>query len=484
MTDDKMGANSETNFATLLDSYSPGDTTDFQVGDKVRGKIISIGHDTIFVDIGTKIDGVVEKVELLDENKQINFEEGDVVELYIVELTEDEIRLSKALSGVGSFRLLREAYEKEVPVEGKIIETCKGGLRAEVMGRKAFCPASPIDIIFVEKLEDYVGQTYQFLIRQLDAQDKNVVISRRALLSRELEKSKKQFYAELQINSIMDGRVTKLMPYGVFVEIHPGVDGLVHVSELSWSRVEDPQTAVSVGDPVRVKVIEIEKRDASDEIKISLSIKQVTDDPWLSTDDRFKVGDKVKGTVTRCAKFGAFVEIAPGIEGLVHISEMSYQKRILKPEEIVTPGETVFVLVKEVDLSNRRISLSIRDAEGDPWIEVPQKYSLGQTIEGVIERKEKFGYFVTLAPGITGLLPKSKISQSAQSQIIDKLKEGSSIPVVIAEISPKDRKMTLAPGTSGDEQDWQQFTKKDQSSMGSLGEKLQQALASKSETKE
>jgi len=479
MTDDEMGANPETDFATLLNSYSLAGTTDLQIGNKVRGKIISISRDTIFVDIGNKIDGVVERTELLDENKQMNFKEGDVVELYVVTLKEDEIGLSKALSGIGSFTLLKEAYEDAVPVEGKIIETCKGGLRAEVMGRKAFCPASQIDINFVENLEDYVGQTYQFLIHQVDARDKNVVISRRALLSQELEKSKKQFYAGLQIDSMMDGRVTKLMPYGVFVEIHPGVDGLVHVSELSWSRVEDPQTAVSVGDPVRVKVIEIEKRDASDEIKISLSIKQVTDDPWLSTGDRFKIGDKIKGTVTRCAKFGAFVEIAPGVEGLVHISEMSYQKRILKPEEIVTPGENVFVLVKEVDLSNRRISLSIRDAEGDPWIEVPQNYTVGQTLKGVIEKKEKFGYFVTLAPGITGLLPKSKISQSPQSHIIDKLKEGSTIPVVIAEISPNDRKMTLAPGTSGDEQDWQQFTKKDPSLLGSLGEKLQQALATK-----
>jgi small subunit ribosomal protein S1 len=479
MPDDEMGANLETDFATLLNSYSPSGTTDIQIGNKVRGKIISISHDTIFVDIGSKIDAVVEQAELLDENKQMNYEEGDVVELYVVELKEDEIRLSKALSGIGSFTLLKEAYENAVPVAGKILETCKGGLRVEVMGRKAFCPASQIDINFVENLEDYVGQTYEFLIRQVDARDKNVVISRRTLLSQELEKSKKQFYAGLQIDSTLDGRITKLMPYGVFVEIHPGVDGLVHVSELSWSRVEDPQTAVCVGDPVRVKVIEIEKRDASDELKISLSIKQVTDDPWLSMDVRFKVGDKVKGTVTRCAKFGAFVEIAPGIEGLVHISEMSYQKRILKPEEVVTPGENVFVLVKEVDLSNRRISLSIRDAEGDPWIEVPQKYNVGQKIQGVIERKEKFGYFVTLAPGITGLLPKSKISQSPQSGIIDKLKEGSSIPVVIAEISPQDRKMTLAPGQSGDEQDWQQFTKNDPSSLGSLGEKLQQALATK-----
>jgi small subunit ribosomal protein S1 len=231
-------------------------------------------------------------------------------------------------------------------------------------------------------------------------------------------------------------------------------------------------------------MIDIEKSDASDEVKISLSIKQVTDDPWLSADDRFEVGDKVKGTVTRCAKFGAFVELSAGIEGLVHISEMSYQKRILKPEEIVTPGDSVFVLVKDLDLANRKIGLSIRDAEGDPWSDVPQKYTVGQAVEGVIEKKEKFGYFITLSPGVTGLLPKSKISQSPHSNDIEKLKEGNAIPVVIAEISSKERKMTLAPGTPGDEQEWQQFSRKEQSSLGSLGEKLQQALASKSKTKE
>jgi small subunit ribosomal protein S1 len=479
MTDDGKNTNPEAEFAALLDAYSPAEKTDMQVGDKVQGKIISISHDTIFVDIGNKIDGIVETAEMLDKNKQMPHKEGDTVELYVVGLSEDEIKLSKTLSGVGSFDLLKAAHENAVPVEGKILETCKGGLRVAVMGKKAFCPASQIDISFVETLEDYVGQTHQFLISRVETRDKNVVISRRALLSQELEKSKKQFYTGLQIGDVVDGRITKLMPYGLFVELHPGVDGLAHVSELSWSRVEDPQTFASIGEPVRVKVIDIEKPDASDELKVSLSLKKVTDDPWLSAHDQFKVGDKVKGTVTRCAKFGAFVEIAAGIEGLVHISEMSYQKRILKPEEIVTPGESVFVLVKDLDLAARRISLSIRDAEGDPWSEVPQKYSVGQRVAGVIEKKEKFGYFITLSPGVTGLLPKSKISQSSQSTVIEKLKEGNTIPVVITEILAKERKMTLAPGTSGDEQDWQQFTKEDQSSLGSLGEKLQEALVSK-----
>ena len=482
MKDDGKNENSGIAFATLLDAYSPKSKKDMKVGDKVQGKIISISNDTIFVDIGNKIDGIVEKAEMLDKNKQLPHTEGDTVELYIVALGEDEIRLSKALSGAGSFDLLKEAHQNAVPVDGKILETCKGGLRVEVMGRKAFCPASQIDINFVETLEDYVGQTHQFLIKQVDVRDKNVVVSRRALLSQQLEKSKKQFYAGLQVGDVVDGRITKSMPYGVFVELHPGVDGLVHVSELSWSRVENPQNFGSIGDPVRVKVIATETFDTSEDVKISLSIKQVTNDPWLSADDRFKVGDKVKGTVTRCVKFGAFVEIAPGIEGLVHISEMSYQKRILKAEEIVAPGDRVFVLVKDLDLTNRKIALSIRDAEGDPWSEVPQKYKVGQAVEGVIEKKEKFGYFISLSPGVSGLLPKSKISQSPHSNDIEKLKEGNSIPVIIAEISAKERKMTLKPGTSGDEQDWQKFTKKDQSTMGSLGEKLQQALASKGKT--
>ena len=264
MTDDDKNANPEAEFATLLDAYSPAEKTDMQVGDKVKGKIISIGKDSIFIDIGNKIDGIVETAEMLDKDKQLPHKEGDTVELYIVGLNDDEIRLSNAFSGPGSFHLLREAYENTVPVEGKILETCKGGLRVEVLGRKAFCPASQIDINFVETMEDYVGQIHQFLITQVDERDKNIVISRRALLSKELEKSKKQFCTGLQSGEVLNGRITKLMPYGLFVELHPGVDGLVHVSELSWSRVEDPQTFDSLGEPVRVPVLALAPPDGQD----------------------------------------------------------------------------------------------------------------------------------------------------------------------------------------------------------------------------
>ena len=214
-------------------------------------------------------------------------------------------------------------------------------------------------------------------------------------------------------------------------------------------------------------------------MKIALSVKQLSEDPWISAEGRFHEGDKLKGDVTRCAPFGAFVEIAPGIEGLVHFSEMSYTKRVTKPQEVVSEGETVSVLVKEINLEQRRISLSIRDAEGDPWLEVPEKYTVGQSTKGIVEKKEKFGYFINLSPGITGLLPRSNFRQSSKPARIEKLKEGDPIPVIIEAINLQERRITLASAAAGDEQNWQKYTKDNQPQLGSLGEKLQQALASK-----
>jgi len=269
------------------------------------------------------------------------------------------------------------------------------------------------------------------------------------------------------------------MPYGIFVKLADGVEGMVHVSELGWSKVAQPEDVVNIGETVRVKVIGIEPDKRPGLLKISLSMKQLTENPWNSADQHFRAGDKILGKVTRCANFGAFVEVAPGIEGLVHNSEMSYTKRILKPEDVVSSGETVSVLIKEVDMQNRRLALSIRDAEGDPWVDVTEKYTVGLSIEAVLEKKEKFGYFINLEPGITGLLPKSKLGKSSRSSEFEKLKEGDPIPVIIEAINPAERKITLIPGNTEDEQNWQKFSGDTAPSMGSLGEKLQQAMSNK-----
>jgi small subunit ribosomal protein S1 len=464
MADNRLNENNngeEKSFASLIDSYSPDTGRELQVGDKIEGKIISIGNDAVFVDAHSKIDGVVDKAELLDEDGQIPYQEGDLIELFVVSRTENEIKLSKAISGIGGLHLLREAYEKSVPVEGRILETCKGGVKVDVLHRIAFCPISQIDLEYVENPADYIGESHRFLITQFEANGKNIVLSRRTLLAQELEISRKQFYASLKVGEVMDGKITRLMPYGAFVELAPGVEGMVHVSELSWSRMATPNEIVSPGDMVAVKIIGAQHDDKANQLKIALSVKQLSEDPWLSVDQRFHEGVKVK-KVSHCVPFGAFVELEPGIEGLVHISEMSFEKRITKPQEIVSEGETVSVLIKEIDLEKRRISLSLREAQGDPWLEVPEKFKVAQSTKGVIEKKEKFGYFINLSPGITGLMPKSNFRQSANPKAIEQL-----------------RRITLAPADAEAEQNWEKYTKDSESAMGSLGEKLQQALASK-----
>ena len=288
------------------------------------------------------------------------------------------------------------------------------------------------------------------------------------------------FFSTLSKGDIFEGRVTRLMPYGAFVELTPGVEGMVHISELSWSRIEKPQDRVRPNDRVSVKVLDITEDDGKNQKKISLSMKQVEGDPWEKVTEKFHPGDKVTGQVMRCMNFGAFVEIAPGIEGLVHISEMSYVKRVVNPEDIVSPGQTVSVLIKEIDAKKRRISLSIRDVEGDPWIEVTHKFKVGQIVTGVMEKREKFGCFVSLTPGITGLLPKSKFSMAEKPGFIEKLQEGDPITVTVEEINPADRKISLAPAGAEDEGAWKKFSgSDDKGPMSDLAIKLQRALESK-----
>ena len=473
----------EENFAGMFEAYSAGMNEDVRVGDKIRGEIISIGRDSIFVDTGTRIDGFVEKQELLGENGEMDCEVGDLVELYAVSVTGTEIRLSKAVTGVGGIGLLMDAFEGEIPVEGKVKSQVKGGFEVEVVQRRAFCPISQIDLRYVDEPEKYVGETCEFLITEFDEEGRNIVLSRRKLLDRELEKVRKVFLEGLSVGTEVEGEVTQLMPYGAFVQIGPGVEGMVHISELGWSRVEKPDEILKTGDKVLVKVLGMEPGKKPNQIKISLSIKQTLEDPWESVAQKYQVGDSVGGKVTRCAGFGAFVELVPGVEGLVHISEMSYIKRILKPEDVVTPGESVQVVIKEVDEAKRRISLSLRDVAGDPWDGVEEKYRLGQSIKGMVEKRETFGLFITLEPGITALLPKSKFRESAGSGDMDKLRPGDDVAVVIERISIDERKISVVPGDKGNVDDWRPFALDKGGAMGSLGEKFQKALQKKSRKK-
>ena len=476
---DESTEKEQQSMADLLDSYSPEKGSAIQVGDKLTGKIISIGRESLFLDTGHKIDGIVDAAELFDENGELPYAIGDTLELYVVSLHSGEIKLSRAISGIGGLTMLHDAYENAIPVEGRVSETIKGGFSVEVMKRRAFCPISQIDTLYVEHPEDYVGKTLLFLITELEENAKNIVISRRVLLEQEQEKAKKSFYETLLIGSVYEGRVSNIMPYGAFIEISPGVEGMVHISEISWSRLASPDEVLSTGDVVTVKVIDIQTNEATGEKKLSLSIKQIDADPWVTINQRLKFGDKIHGKVTRCMDYGCFVEIEPGIEGLVHISEMSYTQRVNKPQDLVSQGDIVDVMIKEIDPEKKRVSLSMKDAEGDPWIDVAGKYHIEQAVEGTIEKKERFGFFISLESGITGLLPVSRIKRHHDPAAIEKMKEGERIMVVIEEIDPAQRRITLAPGDSRDEDDWKTFSKDLSEPVSSLGEKLQQAMKKK-----
>ena len=473
------GNGNEGSFGELLEAYSQGIGKDLQLGDKVKGKVISIGRDSVFIDTGTRFDGIVDREELTDENQELLYKVGDVLELYVVSHDGSELRLSKSLSGIGNLRVIEEAFHKAVPVEGKVKGECKGGFTVDVMGKRAFCPISRIDLKYVKSPEEYLGESFLFLITQFDEDGRNIVVSRQELLEKEQEKTRQDFFKEIAIGTELEGRVTKLMPYGAFVELMPGIEGMVHVSEITWSRAEKPDEILKAGDVVGVKIIGIEEGKRPGETKIALSIKQMKDDPWNSVDKEYRIGDRVRGKVTRCVKFGAFMEIAPGIEGLVHISEMSYKRRIVKTEDVVKTGDVVDVVINEVDAKNRKISLSIRDAEGDPWIDIQDRYKRGQTVQGAIEKKEKFGYFVSLEPGITGLIPMSRIEGMHKPSAIEKLSLGDAVMVIVDEIKPEDRKITLSPQDATGENDWMSYTLDSGKSIGSLGEKLRQALKPK-----
>ncbi len=479
---EKTGNEQNEDFATLLESYMDDVSTEVRVGEKIPGKIIAIGEDSVFLNTGTKSDGVVEKAELLDENGEFPYKVGDLLELYVIDTRDGEIRLSKVVSGSRSPELLYDAYQNKIPVEGKVTETCKGGFRVKVLGQNAFCPISQMDINYIEDAEAFVGQTLKFIIERMESGGRNLVVNRRRYLEQLMAEERENYLASVKTGDIVKGRVSRIMPYGAFVELHSWVEGMVHISEISWARVSDISEVLNVGDTLPVKILSIEKTGGKHGgVRISLSARQATEDPWKTVGSRYRPGEKFKGKVTRCLDFGAFVELEPGIEGLVHISEISHTRRVVRVENEVTPGQTVAVMVKSVDPINRRISLSMKDAEGDPWLDLEDRLSVGQIVSGRLESKADFGYFINLAPGITGLVPKSKMATDSDLQTMEKLKTDEQVTVKIVAVNPTERKIELAPANSGDTEDWGKYTETDSSpgsGLGALGVKLREAMKS------
>lgn len=341
-------------------------------GDQIKGRVVSIGAESVFVDLGGKAEGVLDRAQVVDKDGKLTVKVGDEIEARVADAGAGSgtvtLRRTAALRGPEAAAEVAQAFELGIPVDGVVSGINKGGFDVQVAGMRGFCPVSQIDLRFVEDPQAYVGQRLSFRITKLEpgrGNQMNLVLSRRALLEEEQASKAAELRRRLEVGLVVRGTVTQLKEYGAFVDLG-GLEGLLHVSELGFQRVRHPSEVLAVGQEVEVAVTKIEASDDRKRPdKISLSLKALGRDPWLDVADRFKAGARVRGTVVRFQPFGAFIELAPGVEGLVHISAMSSGKRVNHPSEALDLRQEVEVTVLAVDLEKRRISLGLSSATPD-----------------------------------------------------------------------------------------------------------------------
>jgi small subunit ribosomal protein S1 len=473
--------NEMTTFAELFEAHSEMPKKKFFPGDKISGMIVKISKDTVFVDLGGKSEGVVGTEEFLDKEGNLTVKEGQQIELRIAS-TQDGIHLTKGIrvQGAEAVDLLREAQQNQVPVEGKVAAAIKGGFEIDLSGVRAFCPISQIELRFCEKPEQHVGQKYLFRVMEIKERGRNVVVSRRALLQEEQEKKSKETLASLRPGLEVEGKVTKLTEFGAFVDLG-GIEGMVHVSEISHARIGRPSEVLKTGQTVKVKVLKMEP-DKAGRQRIALSLKALEPDAW-EKGLPFKEGDILPGKISKVADYGAFVEVAPGVDGLVHISEMSYE-RVNDPRTVVKEGETIDVLVLGIDLRSRRISLSIKEAAAKKWIagqggEERAQLEIGAVIKGIVDNTKNYGVFVRLPQlgmGVRGLLPVEEIRDSEKGDLKKKFPQGRELQVEIVAIDEEGR-IRLSQRSIKDREDradYEKFVEKQErrENLGTFGELL------------
>ncbi|MCO4760414.1 MAG: 30S ribosomal protein S1 [Myxococcales bacterium] len=429
----------EAEFEALFAEWEKGQQVD--EGTIVEGTVLTIGKDFVIIDIGYKSEGQIATAEFTEHDGTINIVPGELVEVY-VERRENDIGLVE-LSKEKADRLkiwdeIAEACENEELVEGVITGRVKGGLTVDI-GVKAFLPGSQVDLRPVRNLEKYIGQRFHFKVIKFNKRRGNIVLSRRALLEKQREALKAQTLAKLQEGMLIDGVVKNITDYGAFIDLG-GIDGLLHITDMSWARINHPSEMFEVGQSLRVKVL---KYDAERE-RVSLGLKQNTDDPWLSVDSRYAVGQTVGGKVVSLADYGAFIELEEGVEGLVHISEMSWTKRVKHPSKLLSIGDEVSAVVLEIDSRSKRISLGMKQTEQNPWDVLAQTYPPGTKVSGVVRNITNFGIFIGIDEGIDGLCHVTDLSWShGTDNPADAYKKGDEVEAVVLSIDPEKERFSL-----------------------------------------
>jgi small subunit ribosomal protein S1 len=411
-----------------------------QSGEVVKAVVVQIEQDVVLVDVGYKSEGAIRIAEFIDESGELNVKVGDEVNVYFErgENIRGHMVLSKkkADSQV-AWEKIAEAGEGGV-IEGKITGKVKGGMTVDV-GVEAFLPASQVDLRPGGNMDRFVGQSYQFRILKMNRKRGNLVLSRRVLLEEERDKARTETLATLKEGDIVSGQVKNIAEYGAFVDLG-GVDGLLHVTDMSWGRLGHPSEMVKVGDTLNVMVLKFDREKG----KISLGLKQTVPDPWLNVSDRYHEGERVSGKVVSLTDYGAFISLQDGVEGLVHVSEMSWTRRVRHPSEILKVGEEVEAVILGVDPANRRISLGLKQTEVNPWTVIGERYPVGTKIEGQIKNITDFGVFIGIEDGIDGLVHVSDISWTRRVKHPGELfQKGQTVQAVVLNIDVENERLSL-----------------------------------------
>ncbi|MBV9960528.1 MAG: 30S ribosomal protein S1 [Acidobacteria bacterium] len=432
---------SDMDFGAMLDQFEQEQAA-FQEGEVVRGTVVGITERGVVIDFGYKSEGIVNQAEFM-EGGELTVKRGDEVDVLVksMETSEGFPVLSRADAvRMKAWDELEKAYSEGTPIKGRITERIKGGLRVDIDGIAAFLPGSQVDTRPVRNLDSLRNQEIEAKVIKLNRKRSNVVLSRKALIEEMNAGKKDETLGQIEEDIIVEGQIKNLTDYGAFVDLG-GIDGLLHVTDMSWGRLQNPAEMFKVGDNVQVKVLKFDK----DRERVSLGYKQLIPDPWASIEERFPIGRRLQGKVASVADYGAFIELEPGVEGLVHVSEMSWSKRVKHPSKLVNPGDTVDVEVLSVDPKARRISLGMKQVQANPWQTLKDRYEVGSHVRGRVRNLTDFGAFIEVEDGVDGLVHVSDISWSKRIKHPGEvLKKGQEIEAVITSIDAENRRLSLS----------------------------------------
>lgn len=432
----------EMDFGKLLEEHEQSHRSEINENELVKGRVVKITDQVVVIDVGYKSEGTVPIAEF-KEGDRIIVQPGDEIDVFVKQLENNEgyVELSRADAiRLQTWDQIEKASRDGNTITGRVTDRIKGGLRVDIGGIQAFLPGSQVDVRPVRNLDSYRNKEIEVRVIKVNKKRGNIVLSRKAVLEETINNLKHQTFKDLEEGIVREGQVKNITEYGAFIDLG-GIDGLLHITDMSWGRIQNPNELFKVGETIQVKILKFDR----DKERVSLGYKQLIPDPWATAVERYPVGTRVTGKVASVTDYGAFIELEPGVEGLVHVTEMSWSKRVKHPSKLVSATQDVEAVVLEVDQNNRRISLGIKQIEANPWDSIAERYGIGTRVKGRVRNLTDFGAFVEIEDGIDGLVHVSDISWTKRiKHPSEALKKNQEVDAVITAIDIEGRRLSLS----------------------------------------